>query len=210
MPDTAKEKTDDNALSGAASRSASLVKKARQGSSAAFHELVHLYQGAVFKMVYYRIRSQIDAEDLTQDIFLQAFKSLHRLKETERFRGWLFRIALNRVRDFSRKKRFRAMFKASFGNDELTAGELATDDRSETLEQLAKKDFWNRIREMLNRLSRMEREVFLLRFFDNLSIIEITRALGKTESTVKTHLYRGLNKFRKDASIQALLDDKLQ
>lgn len=149
----------------------------------------------------------MDAEDLTQDVFLQAFKNLHRLKEAENFRSWLFRIALNKIRDFHRKKLFRAMFKASSDNDDLTECELATDDGSETLEQLAKKDFWNRIKEMLNQLSRMEREVFLLRFFDNLSIIEITRAVGKAESTVKTHLYRALNKFRKNASIQALLED---
>ena len=135
MPDSANEKTDDNALSGAASRSASLVKKARQGSRNAFHELVHLYQGAVFRMVYYRTRSQMDAEDLTQDIFLKAFKNLHRLKEAERFRGWLFRIALNRIRDFNRKKRFRAMFKATSDSDDLMAGEFETNDGSETLEQ---------------------------------------------------------------------------
>jgi RNA polymerase sigma-70 factor (ECF subfamily) len=204
------EPGDNNTLSGAASQSASLVKKAQLGSGSAFHKLVHIYHGAVFRMVYYQIRSQMDAEDLTQDIFLKAFKHLHRLKEAERFRSWLFRIALNRIRDFNRKKRFRAMFKASPADDDLTESELATDDGSKALEQLAKKDFWNRIREMLNRLSRMEREVFLLRFFDNLSIIEITGAIGKTESTVKTHLYRALNKFRKDASIQTLLDDTLQ
>jgi RNA polymerase sigma-70 factor (ECF subfamily) len=210
MPESAREKTDDNALSGAESRCASLAKNARQGNRTAFHELVHLYQGAVFRMVYYRIRSQMDAEDLTQDIFLQVFKNLHRLKEAERFRSWLFSIALNRIRDFHRKKLFRAMFKASSDNDDVMEYERVSDDASETLEQLAKKDFWNRIREMLDQLSRMEQEVFLLRFFDNLSITEITRVVGKTESTVKTHLYRALNKFRNDASIQALLDYKLQ
>jgi RNA polymerase sigma-70 factor (ECF subfamily) len=206
MPDSAKEKTHDNALPRAASQSALLVKEARSGSRAAFHQLVHLYQGAVFRMVYLRIGSQMDAEDLTQDVFLQAFKSLHRLKEAESFRTWLFRIALNRIRDFHRKKLFMARFKPPSDDADFMTSELAANDGSEMLEHLTKKDFWSRIREMLNRLSRMEREVFLLRFFDNLSIVEITKAIGKKESTVKTHLYRALNKFRKDSSIQALLE----
>ena len=49
---------------------------------------------------------------------------------------------------------------------------------------------------MLDVLSRMEREVFLLRFFDQLSLKEITDALGKNESTIKTHLYRALKKIK--------------
>jgi RNA polymerase sigma-70 factor, ECF subfamily len=210
MPQSAKEKTDENVLPSAASQSALLVKEARSGSRAAFHQLVNLYQGAVFRMVYIRVRSQMDAEDLTQDIFLQAFKSLHRLKEADRFRSWLFRIALNRIRDFHRKKLFRAMFKAPSDDADFMTFELAANDGSEMLDHLAKKDFWSRIREMLNRLSRMEREVFLLRFFDDLSIVEITNTLRKTESTVKTHLYRAVNKFRKDSSIRELLELKLR
>lgn len=206
MPESAKEKTDDDAIPSTACRSAVLAKKARSGSRTAFHQLVHLYQGAVFRMVYIRVRSQMDAEDLTQDIFLQAFNRLHRLKEAEKFRSWLFRIALNRVRDFHRRKLFRAMFKAPSDDDASIACELATDDDCEMPEHLAKKDFWNRIQKTLNQLSRMERDVFLLRFFDNLSIVEITKAMGKKESTIKTHLYRALKKFRKDSSIQALLE----
>jgi RNA polymerase sigma-70 factor (ECF subfamily) len=49
---------------------------------------------------------------------------------------------------------------------------------------------------MLDCLAKMEREVFLLRFFDELSINEISRTLGRGESTVKTHLYRALRKVR--------------
>jgi len=58
---------------------------------------------------------------------------------------------------------------------------------------------------MLTSLSRMEREVFLLRFFDQLSINEMCAALGKNESTVKTHLYRALRKVKDAASNMDLL-----
>jgi len=63
-------------------------------------------------------------------------------------------------------------------------------------ERLDRRDFWNRVEGLLERLSKKEREAFLLRFFDQLSIQEMTTAMGKNESTVKTHLYRALNKIK--------------
>ena len=61
-----------------------LVEKARDGSRTAFNELVDLFQKDIFRMVFYRTRSRMDAEDLTQDIFIQAFKNLSRLKTPDR------------------------------------------------------------------------------------------------------------------------------
>ena len=56
----------------------------------------------------------------------------------------------------------------------------------------------------------MEREVFLLRFFDHLSIKEIAGVLKKNESTVKTHLYRALAKFKKEPAMRKLLSEVIQ
>lgn len=209
MPQSAQEQTDVSDLSRAASQTISLVKRARAGSRTAFHQLVDIYQNTIFRMVYYRTRSRMDADDLTQDIFLQAFKNLHKLKAAESFRSWLFSIALNRIRDFHRKRLFRSMFKASSHDVDLEHGP-DTDNTPEALEHLARQDFWRQIGKILKKLSPMEREVFLLRFFDNLSIKEVAEAMGKGESTVKTNLYRALKKFRKDSLALSLLEYKLQ
>lgn len=209
MSQSAQEQSDASDLSSAASQTISLVKRAKAGSRTAFHQLVDIYQNAIFRMVYYRTRSRMDADDLTQDIFLQAFKNLSRLKAAESFRSWLFSIALNKIRDFHRKRLFRSMFKASSDNVDLEHGP-DTDDNPEALEHLARQDFWRQIGEILKKLSPMEREVFLLRFFDNLSIKEITEAMGKGESTVKTHLYRALKKIREDSLALSLLEYKQQ
>ena len=151
----------------------------------------------------------MDAEDLTQEIFLQAFKNLSGLKAAEKFRSWLFSIAINRVIDFHRKRVFRSLFGASSDNVEIQEPDQETRDNPEALKNLMRQDFWRQIGEILNKLSRMEKEVFLLRFFDHLSIKEITHAMGKSESTIKTHLYRALKKFRKDPLAIALLEEKL-
>ena len=192
---------------GTGSQVTSLVKEARAGSRTAFEQLVDLFQEDIFRMVFYRTRSAMDAEDLAQDIFMQAFKNLSGLKAVDRFRSWLYSIALNRVRDFNRKKRFRSLFYSFNDSHEVAQAYAKTNDHHEALDNLMIQDFWKQIRLLLDKLSRMEREVFLLRFMDHLSIKEISRVLGKSESTVKTHLYRALQKFKRESSILQLLQE---
>ena len=184
-----------------------LVKRAKAGSRSAFAELVDLFQDDIFKMVFYRIRTQMDAEDITQEIFMQAFRKLSGLKKVERFKSWLFSIAINRIRDFNRKKRFRSLFQASDAGNNIKPSDTQINDQPEAIDELIKQDFWKHIGLILDKLPRMEKEVFLLRFLDHLSIKEISSALKKNESTVKTHLYRALVKFRKNSSTLQLLKE---
>ena len=186
-----------------------LVIRARDGSRKAFTELVDLFQDDIFKMVFYRIRKQMDAEDITQEVFMQAYKNLSSLKKVDRFKSWLFSIAVNRVRDFNRKKRFRALFKMSDGNDEIKTAEPQINDNPEPINELMRQDFWKQIGLIFDKLPLMEREVFLLRFLDHLSIKEISSALNKGESTIKTHLYRSLVKFRKNSSALQILKGEI-
>jgi RNA polymerase sigma-70 factor (ECF subfamily) len=192
----------------ASSQLTTLVKKARGGNKTAFEQLVDLFQEDIFRMVYYRIRSAMDAEDLTQEIFIQAFRNLSRLNKVERFRSWLFTIAINRVRDFSRRRRFPGLFGAFTYGDKETQPDVETMDNPEALDNLIRQDFWKQVGLFLDNLSRMEREVFLLRFMDHLNIKEISLALKKSESTVKTHLYRAIQKFKKESSIKNLLQEE--
>jgi RNA polymerase sigma-70 factor (ECF subfamily) len=203
------------ATSGTSAQLVSLVNQAIDGNRFAFTQLVDRFHEDIFRMVYYRIRSPMDAEDITQDIFLKAYQKISSIKDAARFRGWLFSIALNRIRDFKRKKRFRSLFKVNDEYDEShppveTGSDLPVEtgsDLPEALEHVLREDFWRQIGLILNKLSRMEREVFLLRFFDHLSINEIARVLQKNQSTVKTHLYRALAKFKKEPAIRQLINE---
>ena len=173
-----------------------LVKKAQSGDQTAFHRLVDHFQPEIFCMIAYRIRSRMDAEDLLQDVMLQAFRAIRRLRSPEVFRSWLYRIAVNRVRDYFRRKQFRALFGfvSVDGDDFKKIPEMAVAPEAEG--GIAREDFWRRIEEMLGTLPRMEKEVFILRFLDQLTINEMSAALNKNESTIKTHLYRALNKVK--------------
>jgi len=202
------QKQHNVSTGGTASHIHFLVEKARDGSRVAFADLVDLFQEDLFRMVYYRTRSRMDSEDIAQDVFIQAFKNLSKLRETNRFRGWLFSIALNRIRDFHRKKKFWRLSTTSDSGNKTDQPDSGIHANPKALDNLVKKDFWKRIGSFLDKLPRMEKEVFILRFMDHLSIKEISLVLKKHESTVKTHLYRALEKFRACREIIQLLEEE--
>ena len=184
-----------------------LVQTAQTGDRRAFEQIVGRFQADIFRMVYYRTRSQSDAEDLTQEIFMAAFKNLARLRESGRFKSWLFGIALNKVRDYHRQRRWRNLFSPLSVIQDPTDPEASLEGRSDTLQQLLKKEFWQHVETLLDSLSRMEREVFVLRFMDQFGIREIAAIMNKNESTVKTHLYRALKKFQRHQQLLTLLQE---
>lgn len=187
-----------------------LAEKARDGSRWAFDQLIDRYQGDIHRMIYYRIRTRLDAEDLTQDVFIRAYRSISRLREPERFRGWLYTIAVNRVNDYLRKKRVRSIFQSTDEGPDILPEADQLRERPEALEQVLKEDFWRQVGRIAKKLSKMEREVFMLRFMDGLNINEIAQVLRKSESTVKTHLYRALAKFKKENRLRQFLQEDLK
>ena len=193
--------------SGTGYRVTSLVERARDGDRSAFEELVDLFQEAIFRMVYYRTRSRMDAEDLTQEIFIRAFENLSKLRDLERFRTWLFRMAINRVRDFYRKKRVLGFFRTVEDDTDADLADVEIQDDPGALDYIIRQEFWKQVKSFSNMLSRLEREVFFLRFMDHLNIREIAQVMDKSESTVKTHLYRGLKKFKENSTLLQLLEE---
>ena len=160
-------------------RLVALVNQARAGNRAAFAQLADHLQQDIYRMVFYRIRSRIDAEDITQDVFLKSYQKISSLKDAAKFRGWLVSITLNRIRDFQRKKRFRSLFKTEEENIDAHPADNPSSDHPEALDLVLRKDFWRQVGLILKKLSNMEREVFLMRFFDHLSIKEIAGILQK-------------------------------
>ncbi len=185
-----------------------LVLKAKAGERWAFERLMRMFQGEIFRMVYHRIRSPWDAEDVTQEVFLLAYKNLASLKEPDRFRCWIFRIAVNRARDYNRRKKFLALFEPL--SDHEKERELPDRDSNDhqPMDAIDREIFWREVGGYLEKLSRMEREVFTSRFVDHLNIREISEVLGKGESAVKTHLYRAIAKFRKNPTMTRWIEEQ--
>lgn len=197
-------------IPGTSEQLVSLVDQARAGNRSAFAQLADRFHADIFRMVFYRIRSRVDAEDITQDVFLKAFQKISGIQDAAKFRAWLFSITLNRIRDFQRKKRFRSLFKAENENIDSHPTAASDGDQPDALDHVLRQDFWRQIALVLKKLPKMEHEVFLLRYFDHLSIKEIAGVLKKNESTIKTHLYRALAKFKKEPAMRQLLSEVIQ
>jgi RNA polymerase sigma-70 factor (ECF subfamily) len=188
-------KTDNKRIS---LKIATLAEKARAGNRVSFQELVGIFQEDIYRLAYYRTFSQMDAEDLTQDVFEQAYKKMNTLQDPQRFRAWLYSIAVNRCNDFLRKRKYLALLQMRTAQEEdfRDTSPHMNNGYNDTIE---KKRFWKEVKKMLHTLSVMERQVFTLRFMDHRNINEIADILDKNESTIKTHLYRALNKVRGQA-----------
>jgi len=73
------------------------------------------------------------------------------------------------------------------------------------LDTVIRKEFWLHVKQLTKRFSRMEKEVFFLRFVDDLNLREIAQTIKRSESAVKTHLYRAIKKFKEDSAMSDFL-----
>ncbi len=179
------------------------VREAQEGDRRAFEKIVRHIQDDLFRMVYARTISLQDAEDLTQEILIAAYRKIRKLKDPERFRPWLYRIAINRIRDYHRKSAVLRLVRSSFGSSsEVLEPSLSVGPDSRRIDR---REFWSAVHRFCKKLSRMEREVFQLRFIDELTFPEIAETLGKNENTVKTYALRAVKKLRKESDLLDLL-----
>ncbi len=177
-----------------------LADGAKKGNSQAIDKLVTIYHQDIYKMVFYRTGSQMDAEDITQEVFIKMVKSIKSIRDTSLFKSWLYRIAVNKITDHYRKKAVLSIFV----NHQETEDKYSSLNENQS-DSLMKKEFYAKFFDFTKILSNREKEIFLLRFIDQLSIKEIAETLRKSESTVKTHLYRSIKKFKSNTEFRNLL-----
>lgn len=178
-----------------------LVDGARTGERESLERLAGIFHKKIYRLVYCRTGSRLDAEDLTQEVFLEMSKSFSKLRKSANFKAWLYRIALNRITDFHRKRKLHSLLAMKAANE---APEPPGTPHN-PLDQLLAKEFWYQFHHLTNKMSRNEREVFILRYVEQFGIREIAETLRRSESAVKTHLYRALKKFTKSSEFRVLL-----
>ncbi|MBI2322056.1 MAG: sigma-70 family RNA polymerase sigma factor [Chloroflexi bacterium] len=164
-----------------------LVARAIGGDAAAFTALYDRFYDRIYRHVYYRTGRVEDAEDLTQQVFLQAWRALGRFRPGgSPFVAWLFTIAHNVVVNFYRRRRFVEPLPDGATDSRADAGP----DHDLRLEQ-------ERVREAIKRLRVDQQQVVVMRFLEDLSHREIAAALGKTETNVRVIQHRALHELRR-------------
>lgn len=175
-------------------RDAELVARSKAGDTVAFGELVRRYQKPVFRIVLRMVKSQDDADDLTQDTFVRAYRGLKTFKEEYDFHPWLYRIAVNQAINFiNRRKR-----QAAVDLDDVPEGDIKAGPEPESPVQAASRsELLTHLEGALESLPEDQRTVFLLRVQEGLSYEEIAKAMGTPKGTVMSRLARARMALRK-------------
>ncbi len=167
----------------------SLVERAIQRDRAAFTALYDKCVDRVYRHVYYRVPSQGDAEDITQEVFIRAWKAISKYRKTGApFEAWLFAIAHNLVVDYYKIR------KESIPLDEArVSGANDGADPEKMAEAIINRSY---VRDAISKLKGEKQKVILMRFIDGFSYSEIARTLNKSEGAVRVIQHRALNDLR--------------
>ena len=162
------------------------------GHEEALRELVERYLKPVYHFVYRYVRSQGDAEDITQDVFLSAWKNIRKFDTSKKFKTWIFTIAKNASLNWIKKKK-PALF-SQFENeagDNVLAETLA--DSSPLPDELfTKRQLGSEVTLALAKLSSAHRTVLSLRHREQFTFQEISERLNESIHTVKSRHRRAL------------------
>ncbi len=173
---------------------AEFVRRVAAGETAPFATLMQRYAPVVLGYLYGRVRSEADREDLLQEVFLEAFRQIGRLRRPERFGPWLMRIGRSKLLDYYRRRQRRAGREALLFGDEPEAEPV--DPAPGPRQRLAESELQRRVRDAIGCMRDRYRTVLYLRLIAEEETQAIARRLGLKESTVRMRLMRGLEKLR--------------
>ncbi len=168
-----------------------LIAGARRGSQDAYRRLYERYYRRIFQLAVSMVYSREDAEDIAQQTFIQAFRSLGRFRGQSSFYTWLYRIALNAATDYRRKlvRRERRGPTESLDEDGPAARQLAAPPADGPEQALYHRELNELVRRALETLSQEHRQVLILREIGGLSYGEIAEATGANAGTVMSRLH---------------------
>ncbi|HTC94857.1 MAG TPA: sigma-70 family RNA polymerase sigma factor [Terriglobales bacterium] len=163
-----------------------------------FEEIVRLNQRRIYGVLLGMMRDGDLADTLTQECFLRAYKHRSRFRGEAKVGTWLFRIAINLARDHLRNRRL-AFWKKFSGSEEsaLSMAEAVPDERATPERRLLAQEQLGKVWHALDELPARQREVFLLRFMEEMSVEEIAGATELRPGTVKAHLFRAMSTIRR-------------
>ncbi|MEO6034614.1 MAG: sigma-70 family RNA polymerase sigma factor [Verrucomicrobiota bacterium] len=168
-----------------------LVTRARNDDSAAYDDLIKRYQERIYATVYHMTSNHEDANDLTQETFIKAYRALHSFKGDSSFYTWIYRIAVNKTINFLKTRKNRVHmslndldFNAENDPDLVALVSDKTPRRDLNLAELQEK-----LNEAMQKLSEVHRMVVTLHDVQGLSHDEIAQIIGCNVGTVRSRLF---------------------
>jgi len=170
---------------------ADLARRAAKGESEAFGVLYDRYVSQVYRYVFYRVRNEAEAEDVTSEVFMRALRAMRTYEPRQAFLAWLYRIARNAVIDRSRRRatREQVSFEDALAHPDADqvvhpdAGLLAASDASV-------------VRKAMRLLTPLQQEILVLRYVEGFDTKTISKLVGKRDGTVRGIEFRALAAMR--------------
>lgn len=161
------------------------IDKILNGDRNAFAVLVERYKDMVFSLAYKMLKSREEAEEVSQDTFIKAFKSLQSFKGDSKFSTWLYKIAYRNCLDALKKRKLKYNTDTI---DEVTIHKIKSTD--DILEGIERKERARVMEECLDKLPEDERSLLWMFYFEELSLKEIITVTDLSESNLKVKLHR--------------------
>ncbi len=173
-----------------------LVRAAQEGNLAAFGQVYEAYYLRVYRYAAARVGPGAEAEDVAQEVFLKALSSLHKFKFTgPPFAAWLFRIAHNLIID--RARHAKAASAATSGPPASLEQALAVAGEHNVENQALQSLDVEALRDALDKVTKLQRQVVELRFIAGLSLAETAGVMGRKENAIKALQHSALNALRR-------------
>jgi len=167
-----------------------IVEKARKFDKEAFSMIYNSYYNRIFRYAYFKIGSQEDAEDITQNTFIAALKSIANFRwktSDEDFTAWLFSLAHNNYVDYYRKNKI----------NKTKPFEDLQENKSEFDELIQKIGNIDLLKQAINKIKHNQRQVVILRYINDMPISQTAMLMNKTEGAIKLLQLRALASLKK-------------
>jgi len=172
--------------------SEALIRRCQRGDALAIEVLIRRYQNYVFRLCTLVMRNEQDAEDMTQETFIRAFRALPRfeIRQGTSFEAWLYRIAVNACRSRMRRKWYQVLPWPE------PAPQMVAEPEGQPEHLLMQGERRGQILDAIDCLGEKHRLVVILRYYAGLTNEEIARTLGIPSGTVRSRLHIARQKLR--------------
>lgn len=174
-----------------------LIRRAQQGDSAAFNEIVLAYRKRTMGTINRLIARTEDVEDVAQEVFLRLYFSLDQLRAPQVFEPWLYRLTVNAAYDYLRKQRRRPEFRMSdLSEQQVMMADAAAGGKAEHDEQ-QQKNVRETVDSLLGAVSEADRVLLLMKEVEGLSLRELEKIYRVKENALKVRLFRARQRVLK-------------
>lgn len=169
-----------------------LLSECIAGNEDAIEMLVRQYETGVFRLALSIVGDEAEANEITQETFIAALRSLRSYQEKKSFKAWLYTIALNQSRRYLRKRQILERLCTALTNVFSVDAQKQVSPEEAMIENEKEAAIWNE----LNKLDEKHRIVLILRYFQELSVTEISQILSVNEGTIHSRLHNARERLR--------------